>query len=144
MDDGPKPPKGDSSVGYRRPPRHTQFKPGRSGNPRGRPAGVKSLGDIMRRIVSQKITVTEGGRTRRIPRLEAILRQTASEATRGDFRSRQTILQLAERHGESGPSAEDGRAMAAEDLAILRRFLPQLEGPAAPEQRSDDEGEPER
>ena len=33
---------GDYAVGYGRPPKATQFKPGRSGNPRGRPKGAKS------------------------------------------------------------------------------------------------------
>ena len=73
---------GDSRVGYRRPPRHSRFQPGRSGNPRGRPPGVKSLSDIVRKIVGQKVTVTENGRVRRVPRLEAILLRAAGAATR--------------------------------------------------------------
>jgi hypothetical protein len=54
-------------VGYRRPPRHSRFQRGQSGNPRGRQKGVKSLPDIVRKIVGQKVTVTENGRGRRIP-----------------------------------------------------------------------------
>jgi Family of unknown function (DUF5681) len=33
----------DNRVGYRRLPRHSRFQSGQSGNPRGRPKGVKSL-----------------------------------------------------------------------------------------------------
>jgi len=65
----------DNRVGYCRPPKHTRFQPGQSGNLGGRPIGVKSLPNIVRKIVGQKITVTENGRTRRIPRLEAIRRE---------------------------------------------------------------------
>ena len=72
----------DHRIGYRRPPRHSRFRPGQSGNPRGRPPGVKSLSDIVRKIIGQKVTVTENGRARRIPRLEAILLRAAGEATR--------------------------------------------------------------
>ena len=43
----------DNRVGYRRPPRHSRFQPGQSGNPRGRPRGVKSLSVIVRKIVGQ-------------------------------------------------------------------------------------------
>jgi hypothetical protein len=32
---------GDSRVGYKRPPQHSKFKPGQSGNPKGRPKGAK-------------------------------------------------------------------------------------------------------
>ncbi len=33
----------DYEVGYGKPPRHTRFQPGRSGNPRGRPKDTKNL-----------------------------------------------------------------------------------------------------
>ncbi len=115
------------SVGYRRPPKHSRFKPGQSGNPRGRPAGVKSLSDIVRKIVGQKVTVTENGRTRRIPRLEAILLRAAGEASRGDARPLRLLLQLAERYGESAQAGVNRDEMAAEDIAILQRYLPDLD-----------------
>ena len=57
-------PDAGNRVGYGRPPTHSRFQPGRSGNPRGRPPGVKSLSDIVRKIVRQKVTVTENGRGR--------------------------------------------------------------------------------
>jgi hypothetical protein len=116
----------DNRVGYRRPPKHTRFQPGQSGNLGGRPVGVKSLSDIVRKIVGQKITVTENGRTRRIPRLEAILLRAASEASRGDVASLRLLLQLAERYGESAQTGAEREAMAAEDVTILRRYLPGL------------------
>ena len=94
-------PDSDESVGYRRPPKHSRFQPGRSGNPRGRSPGVKSLSEIVRKIVGQKVTVTENGRVRRVPRLEAILLRAAGEASRGDARALRLLLQLTERHGES-------------------------------------------
>jgi hypothetical protein len=115
------------SVGYRRPPAHSRFKPGQSGNPRGRPTGVKSLSDIVRKIVGQKVTVTENGRTRRIPRLEAILLRAAGEASRGDARALRLLLQLTERYGESAQAGVSRDEMAAEDIAILQRYLPDLD-----------------
>jgi hypothetical protein len=113
-------------VGYRRPPKHRRFQPGQSGNPRGRPLGVKSLSDIVRKIVGQKVSVTENGRTRRIPRLEAILLRAASEASRGDAASLRLLLQLAERYGESDQTGAERQTIAAEDVEILRRYLPDL------------------
>jgi hypothetical protein len=131
----------DNRVGYRRPPKHSRFQPGRSGNPRGRPLGVKSLSDIVRKIVGQKATVTENGRVRRVPRLEAILLPAAGEASRGDPRALRLLLQLTERYGESVQTGADREVTGAEDLAILRRYLPDFDDPSpigiAPENRGD-------
>ena len=120
----------DNRVGYRRPPRHSRFQPGQSGNPRGRPPGVKSLSDIVRKIVGQKVTVTENGRARRIPRLEAILLRAAGEASRGDARALRLLLQLTERYGESAQTGAEREMTGAEDLAILRRYLPDFDDPS--------------
>jgi hypothetical protein len=116
----------DDRVGYCRPPKHSRFQSGQSGNSGGRPLGVKSLSDMVRKIVGQKVTVTENGRARRIPRLEAILLRAASEASRGDAASLRLLLQLAERYGESVQTGVERETTAAEDLAILRRYLPDL------------------
>ena len=120
----------DNRVGYRRPPRHSRFQPGQSGNPRGRPPGVKSLSDIVRKIVGQKVTVTENGRVRRVPRLEAILLRAAGEASRGDARALRLLLQLTERYGEIVQTGADREVTGAEDLAILRRYLPDFDDPS--------------
>ena len=120
----------DNCVGYRRPPRHSRFQPGQSGNPRGRPRGVKSLSDIVRKIVGQKVTVTENGRVRRVPRLEAILLRAAGEASRGDARALRLLLQLTERYGESAQTGAEYEMAGAEDLAILRRYLPDFDDPS--------------
>jgi Family of unknown function (DUF5681) len=117
-------------VGYRRPPKHSRFQPGQSGNPRGRPPGVKSLSDIVRKIVGQKVTITESGRARRVPRLEAILLRAAGEASRGDARALRLLLQLAERYGESAQTGAERETTAAEDIAILRRYLPDFADPS--------------
>ena len=74
----------DYVVGYRRPPKATQFAAGKSGNPKGRPKGSRSVGAVLNDILQQKIAVTENGKTRRIPALEVMLRRLANVAMRSD------------------------------------------------------------
>ena len=129
-------------VGYRRPPKHSQFKPGVSGNPRGRPRGSKSVADIVRKIIIQKVTITENGRPRRVSRLEAILLRAVGEASRGEPRALRLVLQLAERFGGDIAPASAQRETLAEDLAILRRYLPDLDSPSPLGDGGEDSGDP--
>ena len=112
-------------VGYGRPPTATQFKPGKSGNPRGRPKGPKSVGAVLNDILHRRIEVTENGRTHRIPVLEVMLRRLANEAVRSDPRALKLMLSIMDRYAEApevGPHLEE---MLAEDREILMRFLQQ-------------------
>ena len=88
------------------------------------------LSDIVRKIVGQKVTVTENGRTRRVPRLEAILLRAASEASRGDGRALRLLLQLTERYGESAQTGVERETIGFEDIAILRRYLADFNDPS--------------
>ncbi|MWD26086.1 hypothetical protein E0K89_001175 [Aquicoccus sp. SCR17] len=81
-------------VGYGKPPRHTRFRKGRSGNPRGRPRGVKNAGTILRDILYRKVTITEDGQRKRITAIEAFFLREIKEALTGNSRSGDRILKL--------------------------------------------------
>ena len=81
-------------VGYGKPPQHTQFRKGRSGNPKGRPKGSESLARVARRILNEKIPVRENGERRTITKLEAILKQLANKGISGDLRAIREVLKL--------------------------------------------------
>ena len=56
-------------VGHGKPPKHTQFKPGESGNPKGRPKGTKNLATDLSEELAEMIVVNEGGRQLDVPAL---------------------------------------------------------------------------
>ncbi len=84
----------DYDVGYRRPPKSGQFKKGHSGNPKGRPRASKNVGTMLEEVFFRKITITENGSKRDVTMLEAILRQLANGAVKGELRSMDRVLKL--------------------------------------------------
>jgi hypothetical protein len=81
-------------VGYGRPPVHTQFKPGTSGNPKGRPVNQTTAKTMVERLINQKVTVRHGQRTREIPMLQAMIHSHAAKGAQGDARSARIVFGL--------------------------------------------------
>jgi hypothetical protein len=84
----------DEKVGYKRPPKATQFKPGKPGNARGRPKRSHNLNADLVEMLSQVMTVREDGKTRRISRQAAILRRLLSQELQGDEKAIKLILSM--------------------------------------------------
>ena len=73
---------GEGEVGYGKPPKQHQFKPGHSGNPKGRPKAAQNANKLARKILSRPIKVKEGGgRDRKASTLEGIDPATCREST---------------------------------------------------------------
>ena len=103
-------------VGYCKPPRHSQFKPGRSGNPRGRPRKAGSIEAMIKRELDQTVKITEGGRELRISKREAIVKQFVNRAIKGDPKPLQLMLAHLEKHKEVEPFT----ATDADDAELLK------------------------
>ena len=90
----------DYKVGYRKPPKHSRFKPGQSGNPRGRPRESKNLATLVDQVLHQRVTVREGGKSRRMTKWELIIHSLVNKAIRGDARAAQAAFALARQMGQ--------------------------------------------
>lgn len=114
----------DYVVGYGRPPPQHRFKSGQSGNPRGRPKGVRSEADILNALLNKKITIQERGRTRQISVLEATYHRIAQNALKGDLRAAAFLLNrmAAVSQGRSGEPPE----MNEDDRVVLESFVAQI------------------
>ena len=118
---------GDYEVGYRRPPKATRFQPGRSGNPKGRPRGRKNVSTILKDALYKPVVVTENGRKRKIPAVEALMMRMMRQALEGDLRAMDKITKLlpmaqaAFAEEEAVHAAGDGADPEA-DRALLEEF----------------------
>jgi hypothetical protein len=107
---------GSDSIGYGRPPQHTRFRPGQSGNPKGRPANAKRMvkdgdlhsmaGQLLWKILGKAIVLREGHRTMKVSKYEAIKRRFVAKAVTGEIRATTSLLQFIEKHGELAVEAE--------------------------------------
>ena len=113
---------GDYAVGYGRPPKATQFKPGRSGNPRGRPKGAKSEDTIVRSVMHRKVALSLAGKVRKVALLEAVWTRIADDALKGNAKAQSLVTQ---RGRTLEATAPDDRGMHEDDEKVLRSYLRQ-------------------
>lgn len=120
----------DYEVGYGKPPKHTRFKPGQSGNPKGRPKRAKGLNTLVRETLSQKVAVRTAAGHRKISQIEAALLKTGELAMKGNLRALVELVKLYrnavpdEPHGAGENEREEDLTSA--DLAILEELRRQL------------------
>ena len=81
-------------VGDRRPPKHSQFKPGVSGNPRGRPKGSINLRTRVTQQLRQPVTVTRNGRPVKMRKGDLIALQIVDTAAKGDLKAAVLAVRL--------------------------------------------------
>jgi hypothetical protein len=114
-------------VGYRRPPRATQFKPGQSGNPNGRPKGAKNFATALRTELDARVTITENGKRRTVSKREVIAKQVVNKAAAGDPRAIPILfneIRPVEQEADAGsPTSAFGRP---EDRVVMEHLLRRL------------------
>lgn len=115
--------RGDYQIGWGKPPRQSQFKPGQSGNPKGRPKGSKALKTLFNSAMDEKIEVTKGGRKRKLSRREVLVEQEVLKALRGDKTAVRHCLELLIRFDPEAAEQILNDELSADDAAILERAL---------------------
>src|SRR5262249_52311813 len=89
----------DYTVGYCKPPRAHQFKPGNNANPMGRPKGTRNRKVLVRELLLEPIAAREGNAVKTMSKLEAIVTQTINDGLKGDHKARLLAIGMAREEG---------------------------------------------
>jgi hypothetical protein len=116
----------DNKVGYGKPPEHTRFTKGKSGNPKGRPKGVKNLSTILRSVYRQRMTVTTNGRRIRMTKLEACVHQLANKAASGDLKAIREFFYWCRSIQEPQQDDWSGSGLDEKDQPVMASLLKRL------------------
>jgi len=92
-----------SDVGRGSPPKHSRFKPGTSGNPRGRPKRKPMvLGEIANNVFNTTVGYRDDGQLKKATRHEVSLKALVKHALSGNVAAAEALLKL-----RSQPQAGD-------------------------------------
>ena len=112
----------DYEVGYGKPPTKHRFKKGKSGNPRGRPRKTKDFRKLADQVLDQPVVILEGGKRVTVTIRQAIVKQLAHDALKGNARARQELIKLAGNYQDPDTFEVD-----AQDEALLERYIQQAQ-----------------
>ena len=108
-------------VGFGKPPKEYQFKPGQSGNPKGRPKGPGNIYKLIAKHAAKKVTVVENGVEKKMPKMDVVVTAIFNKAAKGDVSAARLLTglisvaaQLSEDEAQSGYSDEDLKVMLDE------------------------------
>jgi hypothetical protein len=82
--------------GYGKPPEHSRFKKGQSGNPHGRPKGSKNLRTLMLEELQKKVSIPANGKIRKLSKGQVVVMNWINQMMQGDHRARDQYLKLEE------------------------------------------------
>ena len=116
--DEPSDPSADEVVGYGRPPRHRQWTPGTSGNPKGRPRQAKGRKAILERIAFETCQANIGGKLVIMMKVELVLFAVRNAAANGDPAGHGLFDRLLRESREEGPPIPKASLIAPERLNL--------------------------
>jgi Family of unknown function (DUF5681) len=116
----------DYPVGYGKPPVASRFKPGTSGNAKGRRKGSKNFKTLIKEAMTSPILIQEGATSRRVSKIEGVVLRQLQSALKGDERSAMASIKMAMLVGlldDSDKTASEDTALSAADEQIIEQLM---------------------
>jgi hypothetical protein len=117
----------DYKVGPGRPPLHTRFRKGQSGNPGGR--SQKNVHVLLADALSEPVFVTVDGERRKITKREAVVHQLVNKSATADLRATKMLFDMikeVEQKASVTPPAPEPRRLDAADEEVVQNFVDRI------------------
>ena len=114
----------DDPIGYGKPPKHTRYTKGQSGNPGGRAKGSRNFKTVFEDVMESGVELSEKGRKREVRLVEALILQFAQCGLKGDWKAIDSLLERYERY--LGDRAQPATNLPEEDDRMLDELLARL------------------
>lgn len=130
----------DYDVGYKKPPKSGQFKPGQSGNQKGRPKGAKNLKTVFEKELLAKVPIKEEGKSKKVSKQEAMIKALMLKAMQGDIKAINTVLTAFTKLLGGEGQAEEETELSNSENVILERFKDMVLKEAGAEKTEEKDG----
>jgi len=110
-------------VGYRKPPKHSRFKKGQSGNPRGKPRGTKNSATLLKQALLASVLVKQNGHQTKTTKLRVIVTRLIHQAMQGDYPSIRLLIRYAGLDRLLNEPKHKHGGLSAQTVQAIRRAL---------------------
>jgi hypothetical protein len=114
---------GDHEVGYKRPPKASRFKAGRSGNPKGRSKGTRNLATDVAAMRDKRVSIHIDGELREVSAQEAMLLSLIHKGVSGDLRASSQFFRMVKELGLEAPQTAESVPISERDRVIVANFI---------------------
>lgn len=114
-------------IGYAKPPKHTQYKPGQSGNSQGRAKGCKNRRTLMNEELNKLVKIKEGTKVKSVTKKEAMLMKLMQDAMNGKPHAVKVVLREIDFLETHPPQSTEILTWDEEEKLLLKELLEESE-----------------
>ena len=129
----------DYEVGYKKPPKHGQFKKGQSGNPKGKPKGTRNLKTDLQEELQETIRIKEAGTGKSVSKQRALIKSMMAKAVGGDIKAATLLLNMFLKLVPDDAGIADDVDLTETDVAILEDFRKEVLKSATKKGKTNDQ-----